>query len=69
MKVFSYHYLYTTKNLLADIGGYLGLFTGLSIFSLVRCAEGCLKRRNRKKGPNEAEKTDEAKKMRDEVSS
>lgn len=27
--------LYTSSNLLADIGGYLGLFLGLSVFGVV----------------------------------
>ena len=35
MKVYTYHRLYTSSDLVADIGGYLGLFLGLSIFGLV----------------------------------
>ena len=35
LKVFSYHVLYSGSNLIADIGGYLGLFLGLSAFGLV----------------------------------
>ena len=33
-RVFSYHLLYSGSNFLADIGGYLGLFLGLSVFSI-----------------------------------
>ncbi len=35
-KVFNYHFLYTGANLVADIGGNLGLFLGLSVFSCVQ---------------------------------
>ncbi len=34
-KVYTYHMLYTGSDFLADIGGYLGLFLGLSVFGLV----------------------------------
>ena len=33
--MYTYHQLYTGSDLVADIGGYLGLFLGLSIFGLV----------------------------------
>ena len=33
--MYTYHRLYTGSDLVADIGGYLGLFLGLSIFGLV----------------------------------
>lgn len=35
VKVYTYHMLYTGSDVLADIGGYLGLFLGLSVFGLV----------------------------------
>ncbi len=35
-KMYSYHCLYTPANLVADIGGNLGLFLGLSVFSCVQ---------------------------------
>ena len=38
-KVFSYHVLYSESDLVADIGGYLGLFLGLSVFGLVELLE------------------------------
>jgi hypothetical protein len=38
-KVYTYHLLYTGSDLLADIGGYLGLFLGLSIFGLIKVFE------------------------------
>ncbi len=34
-KVYTYHMLYSGSDFLADIGGYLGLFLGLSLFGLV----------------------------------
>ena len=37
--MYSYHQLYTGSHLLADIGGYLGLFLGLSMFGLVELLE------------------------------
>jgi hypothetical protein len=35
VKVYTYHILYTGSDLVADIGGYLGLFLGLSLFGCV----------------------------------
>lgn len=35
VKVYEYHYLYNWYTCLADIGGYSGLFLGLSLFSVV----------------------------------
>ena len=48
MKVYTYHRLYTGSNLLADIGGYLGLFLGLSIFGLVEILEKVVKKMKKK---------------------
>lgn len=39
MKIYSYFQIYTEDNLVADIGGYLGLFLGLSVFSLFEILE------------------------------
>ena len=35
----TFHVLYNGTSLLADVGGYLGLFLGLSIFGLFELAE------------------------------
>ena len=35
LKLYTYHMLYTGSDFLADIGGYLGLFLGLSVFGVV----------------------------------
>lgn len=40
--MFNYHILYSVSNLIADIGGYLGLFLGLSCFGLVEMLEKLL---------------------------
>ncbi len=39
VKIYTYHVLYTGTDLVADIGGYLGLFLGFSIFGLVEILE------------------------------
>jgi hypothetical protein len=39
VKTYSYFRIYTEDNLVADIGGYLGLFLGLSVFSLFEFLE------------------------------
>ncbi len=49
IKVFTYHILYTGSDLVADIGGYLGLFLGLSAFGLVQVLEKFLKEKTHKK--------------------
>ena len=38
----TFHVLYNGTSLLADVGGYLGLFLGLSIFGLFELAEKAL---------------------------
>ncbi len=50
IKRYNYHYLYTWSDFLADLGGYLGLFLGVSVFSVVTVLERTLRRKNRKKG-------------------
>ncbi len=58
MKVYHSHYLYTGSNLLADTGGYLGLFLGLSLFSLVEILENVVKtKKNNKKARDDEEKS------------
>ena len=44
LKVYSYFQVYTSDNLIADIGGYLGLFLGLSVFSLFEIIEAILEK-------------------------
>ena len=45
VKVYSYHLLYNGHDLVADIGGYLGLFLGMSIFGFVESIEKALLRK------------------------
>ena len=40
--MYSYHLLYNGHDLVADIGGYLGLFLGMSIFGFVESIEKAL---------------------------
>ncbi len=66
VKVFRYHYLYEVTDLLADIGGYLGLFLGLSVFSVAQFTDQYLQRkkakeRRRKEKEREEEKEEEEK--------
>ena len=44
LKVYSYFQVYTSDNLIADIGGYLGLFLGLSVYSLFEIVEAILEK-------------------------
>jgi hypothetical protein len=39
VKEYSYYILYSGSQLVADVGGYLGLFLGLSAFGLVELLE------------------------------
>ena len=50
MKFYSYHRLYTGSDLIADIGGYLGLFLGLSVFGLVELIEKAIKENKNNEG-------------------
>jgi hypothetical protein len=43
--------LYTGSNLIADIGGYLGLFLGLSLFGCVELLEKVITKLETKKEP------------------
>ena len=47
VRLFSYHFLYTESDLVADCGGYLGLFLGVSVFSLVEVIEKSLRVRKK----------------------
>jgi hypothetical protein len=42
VKIYSYFQIYTEDNLVADIGGYLGLFLGLSVYSIFEIFETML---------------------------
>jgi hypothetical protein len=53
VKVFSYHRLYTGSDLIADIGGYLGLFLGLSVFGLVQIFENFVSDLDKRKEEND----------------
>ena len=35
VKTYTYHILYSGTDLIADIGGYLGLFLGMSVFGAI----------------------------------
>ncbi len=59
VKCFTYHYLYSATKFVADVGGYLGLFLGLSAFSVVEIVESVLKRRRKKKERKSALKNDD----------
>ncbi len=39
VKTYGYHYLYSWSDFLADLGGYLGLFLGISAFTVVEIVE------------------------------
>ena len=49
VKIFTYHYLYDGTYFLADVGGYLGLFLGFSVFSLVEIVEKYIEILNKKR--------------------
>ena len=49
VKIFTYHYLYDGTDFLADVGGYLGLFLGFSVFSLVEIVEKYIEILNKKR--------------------
>ena len=49
MKTFTYHILYSGTDLIADIGGYLGLFLGLSVFGIVELFSSMVKEKKMKK--------------------
>ena len=52
VKIYSYFRIYTEDNLIADIGGYLGLFLGLSVYSLFEFLEGAIESLNKGKDKN-----------------
>ncbi len=43
--MYSYHYVHTLEDFLADIGGYCDLFLGLSVLRFVLAVKGRLKKR------------------------
>ncbi len=51
--MYSYHFLYTGSDFMAGVGGYLGLFLGLSIFGLVELAETVFKSSKERKKVDE----------------
>lgn len=59
MKIYSYFQIYTEDNLVADIGGYLGLFLGLSVFSLFEILETLIEKVEKKE--------DDKNKAKDEI--
>ena len=57
MKTYSYHILYSGTDLIADIGGYLGLFLGMSVFGIISIFSQFLHEEKPKKVFNLAKQT------------
>ena len=53
VKIYSYFRIYTEDNLIADIGGYLGLFLGLSVYSLFEFLEAAIDSLDKGKDKNQ----------------
>ena len=57
MKTYSYHVLYSGTDLIADIGGYLGLFLGMSVFGIISLFSQLIHEEKPKKVLNLAKQT------------
>ena len=57
MKTYSYHILYSGTDLIADIGGYLGLFLGMSVFGIISIFSQLIHEEKPKKVLNLAKQT------------
>ena len=57
MKTYSYHVLYSGTDLIADIGGYLGLFLGMSVFGIISLFSQLIHEEKPKKVLNPASST------------
>ena len=58
VKIYSYFQIYTGDNLVADIGGYLGLFLGLSVYSLFELIESVLNKLDKKEDQKTKQRND-----------
>jgi hypothetical protein len=58
VKIYSYFQIYTGDNLVADIGGYRGLFLGLSVFSLFEIIATVLNKLDKKEDQKNKCRTD-----------
>ena len=57
LKTYSYHILYSGTDLIADIGGYMGLFLGMSVFGIISLFSQLIHEEKPKKVLNLAKQT------------